>query len=348
MNKEQVLEQVKATYYYSIKLEQANNGIRDIKNRSNNLNNEIINVQDQINRLDKFGNQVAQLSYSPNIIEPSIEKIKKWPFIVVCIFLVLFESTLPGPFNGRRVTGNILPILTIILTVWIYKHINQSRYDSEYEVLNGENIRQTNQLNNSISERINNIRSKINQLNNYLPKLQDIKNEVDNNLLTKANAKLQEVKAVAPNNLAKIPSRRLGNSAYLLLLYEVIDTDQASSLGDAVRIVEDRFERAELNENLRRQIFESQKSLEKALKWATNTAVAEINGVSQELQKSTEKLNNELSNISVNINDLNQSVINNGMAIVNELQENNLKTEEIRVAVENLQDRFVPIYQKYK
>lgn len=340
MNKEQLLEQVKATYYYSMKLEQANNGIKDIKNRSNNLNNEIINVQDQISSLDRFGNQVAQLSYSPNIIEPSIEKIKKWPFIVVCGLLILFEANLPGPFNASRITGNILPILTIVLTVWLYKHINQSRYDSEYEVLNGENIRQINQLNNSISERVNNIKSKISQLNNYLPKLQDIKNDVDNNLLTKANAELQEVKESAPNNLAKIPSRRLGNSAYLLLLYEVIDTDQASSLGDAVRIVEDRFERAELNENLRRQIFESQKSLEKTLKWATNTAVSEINGVSQELQKSTEKLSNELSNISVNINDLNQSVVNNGMAIVNELQENNLQNDEIRIAVKKLQSKW--------
>lgn len=336
MNKEQLLEQVKATYYYSMKLEQANNGIKDIKNRSNNLNNEIINVQDQISSLDRFGNQVAQLSYSPNIIEPSIEKIKKWPFIVVCGLLSLFEANLP---DASRITGNILPILTIVLTVWLYRHINQSRYDSEYEVLNGENIRQIKQLNNSISERVNNIKSKISQLNSYLPKLQDIKNDVDNNLLTKANAELQEVKESAPNNLAKIPSRRLGNSAYLLLLYEVIDTDQASSLGDAVRIVEDRFERAELNENLRQQIFESQKSLEKTLKWATNTAVAEINGVSQELQK---KLSNELSNISVNINDLNQSVVNNGMAIVNELQENNLQNDEIRIAVKKLQSKWAP------
>ena len=164
--------------------------------------------------------------------------------------------------------------------------------------------------------------TEINKLNDSIPKLQTIKNNVDHNLVTSAKKEVENVKRKKPADLIKLPARRQLNPGYILSLYEVIDTNQVSTLGEAIKVVEDRFERAELNQQLKMQIAESQKELQKTIGQGLNEVNNNLADLGTTVKKSTREIgrglkqtNNQLMRVNDNINELSNNVIGSAQNI---------------------------------
>ncbi|MDB6232844.1 hypothetical protein [Lactobacillus amylovorus] len=146
--------------------------------------------------------------------------------------------------------------------------------------------------------RIEKYKKEIESLEKYQKTLEQAENTVRNQLIAK-NKKILKQFIDNKNNFLKntyhftVPQQHQFNWGYYGGLYEIIETGQAKEIPDAIRILEDRYQRAELVAGLKQQLQKSERRLAEVIK---ETSQNIINDLTQTINKQTSAITGQIQN----------------------------------------------------
>ncbi|MCT3402646.1 hypothetical protein [Lactobacillus helveticus] len=184
------------------------------------------------------------------------------------------------------------------------KPILNSRYEAYERDL--KNVKDHNRIVESQNDtnvrvlpaRIEKYKKEIESLEKYQKSLEQAENTVRNQLIAK-NKKILKQFIDNKNNFLKntyhftIPQQHQFNWGYYGGLYEIIETGQAKEIPDAIRILEDRYQRAELVASLKQQLQKSERRLSEVIK---ETSQNIINDLTQTINKQTVAITGQIQN----------------------------------------------------
>lgn len=155
-----------------------------------------------------------------------------------------------------------------------------------------------------------------NQLKNY----DYIKSQYDNYL--KQAQKFRDLLKSKKDLLIDVPLKRFGNLNYYADLYEIVRTEQALTAEDAVRLAEDRWQRAEQNLALRQEIHNNGILLQNTIENGIQTVSGELDTITSQqkmIQTGIENTNNQLLKVNDGINIIDTNVKNGARAITSSI-----------------------------
>ncbi|MCO0808279.1 hypothetical protein QFX17_09940 [Lactobacillus helveticus] len=184
------------------------------------------------------------------------------------------------------------------------KPILNSRYEAYERDL--KNVKDHNRIVESENDtnvrvlpaRIEKYKKEIEPLEKYQKTLEQAENTVRNQLIAK-NKKILKQFIDNKNNFLKntyhftVPQQHQFNWGYYGGLYEIIETGQAKEIPDAIRILEDRYQRAELFAGLKQQLQKSERRLSEVIK---ETSQNIINDLTQTINKQTYAITGQIQN----------------------------------------------------
>src|SRR5699024_3998625 len=258
-NKGIILEQIKEDYFYIHNKNKLNELI-------NNLNNGIYEAQinmassmEQMKKLDRLQTSLKPLHVNVNIKEPKV-KLGWLPFLyligIFCLyslaillpFAFLYGKTdlanQPGSDSGQAVSNLVVGVVAIVAIFKTYRKVKKRKkeeYNKLYEEYNGENIRKANEANRLFEEIFQNVQVEREYIKYDIEDYKQTINKINENFLPEIKKKIEIIEKNKPE-LITVPIARRKDSNFYLLLYDVINSDQAMSLGEGVKIVEDRTE----------------------------------------------------------------------------------------------------------
>ncbi|MDN5580852.1 MAG: hypothetical protein L0G21_09790, partial [Lactococcus raffinolactis] len=167
------------------------------------------------------------------------------------------------------------------------KPILNSRYEAYERDL--KNVKDHNRIVESENDtnvrvlpaRIEKYKKEIEPLEKYQKTLEQAENTVRNQLIAK-NKKILKQFIDNKNNFLKntyhftVPQQHQFNWGYYGGLYEIIETGQAKEIPDAIRILEDRYQRAELFAGLKQQLQKSERRLSEVIKETSQNIINDL------------------------------------------------------------------------
>lgn len=209
-----------------------------------------------------------------------------WVVISVMIAL-LFHHWL----NNLYITKKEKPILNSRYEAYERDLKNVKDHNRIVENENDTNVR-------VLPARIEKYKKEIESLEKYQKTLEQAENTVRNQLIAK-NKKILKQFIDNKNNFLKntyhftVPQQHQFNWGYYGGLYEIIETGQAKEIPDAIRILEDRYQRAELVAGLKQQLQKSERRLAEVIK---ETSQNIINDLTQTINKQTSAITGQIQN----------------------------------------------------
>lgn len=125
-----------------------------------------------------------------------------------------------------------------------------------------------------------------------------------------------------------VPLKRFGNLNYYADLYEIVRTEQALTAGDAVRLAEDRWERAEQNLALRQEIHNNGVLLQNSIEKGIQTVSGELDTITTQqkmIQTGIENTNDQLSKVNNGISIIDTNVKSGARAITSSIDSSSRK-----------------------
>lgn len=209
-----------------------------------------------------------------------------WVVISVMIAL-LFHHWLTNLY----ITKKEKPILNSRYEAYERDLKNVKDYNRIVESENDTNVR-------VLPARIEKYKKEIEPLDKYQMTLEQAENTVRNQLIAK-NEKILKLFIDNKNIFLKntyhftVPQQHQFNWGYYGGLYEIIETGQAKEIPDAIRILEDRYQRAELFAGLKQQLQKSERRLSEVIK---ETSQNIINDLTQTINKQTYDITGQIQN----------------------------------------------------
>lgn len=305
-NKESVLEQIKENYFYIYNKNKANELIEDWNDKKYQVKEAMSIGGIQKLDLENLNKLISPIHVDVEIQEPKV-KLGWLPFLYLvgtfCLYslvmlipfgLIYSKSGLgnqPGSDNGSSINNIIVCIAALIAIVRTYFKVKKWRkeeYNKLYEELNGENIRKANTA-NSLFENVKQETSI--QVSTTMESIDDCKkliNKIDEKYIPEVKQQLVIIENNKPN-LITVPASRKNESKFYLSLYDVVNSDQANSLGEAIRIVEDRTESGERTRAILNQIIASQHAIQNTIISVGDKIISNLN---QNFEKTYEKIEN--------------------------------------------------------
>lgn len=244
----------------------------------------------------------------------------------------------PGSDNGSSINNIIVCIAALIAIVRTYFKVKKWRkeeYNKLYEELNGENIRKANTA-NSLFENVKQETSI--QVSTTMESIDDCKkliNKIDEKYIPEVKQQLVIIENNKPN-LITVPASRKNESKFYLSLYDVVNSDQANSLGEAIRIVEDRTESGERTRAILNQIIASQHAIQNTIISVGDKIISNLN---QNFEKTYEKIENvdkDLHSIRGSISWATRDIRNKQDVIIKQLELNHFDSKDIQTILNSI------------
>lgn len=359
MEKNELLNKIRNTYFYEIKRQDAEQILKAFQSKSNSLGEQVSNIDRQVNNLKKFRDSVDSLEIEPQLVKPEVS-VNKIPSYIVgfFVFFILFElsNTISNSIAKSHISAGayntgapisvtlflliISLVLGIILGKVLYKRMKQVKYNKLYEEYNAPRRKQAKNVTAGFKNQVKGIDNNIDTLLQAKNNIEKIKANIDNKLIPDAKSNITQLE----NNdidLIKVPSKHEDNPDYYLSLFEIIDTDQAKELGEAIKIAEDRYQRAELNADLKTQLVASQKAIENTIRQTANNISQSLNKINTNisgLNNGFKEVNQSLQGVNNSINYVNQTIATQGELIQTQLRMNNANSIALNSQLQDLQN----------
>ncbi len=345
-NKEIILEQIKEDYFYIHNKNKLNELI-------NNLNNGIYEAQinmassmEQMKNLDRLQTSLKPLHVNVNIKEPKV-KLGWLPFLyligIFCLYslAILFPfaflygktdlANQPGSDSGQAVSNLVVGVVAIVAIFKTYRKVKKwkkEEYNKLYEEYNGENIRKANEANRLFEEIFQNVQVEREYIKYDIEDYKQTINKINENFLPEIKKKIEIIEKNKPE-LITVPIARRKDSNFYLLLYDVINSDQAMSLGEGVKIVEDRTESNEHTTAILNQIVASQHALQDTLIKGENKIIDNLNQNFEEIYEKVDSVNEKLDSIQTSVSSASSDILYKQDELIEQLKINNFKSKEI-------------------
>lgn len=345
-NKEIILEQIKEDYFYIHNKNKLNELI-------NNLNNGIYEAQinmassmEQMKNLDRLQTSLKPLHVNVNIKEPKV-KLGWLPFLyligIFCLYslAILFPfaflygktdlANQPGSDSGQAVSNLVVGVVAIVAIFKTYRKVKKwkkEEYNKLYEEYNGENIRKANEANRLFEEIFQNVQVEREYIKYDIEDYKQTINKINENFLPEIKKKIEIIEKNKPE-LITVPIARRKDSNFYLLLYDVINSDQAMSLGEGVKIVEDRTESNEHTTAILNQIVASQHALQDTLIKGENKIIDNLNQNFEEIYEKVDSVNEKLDSIQTSVSSTSSDILYKQDELIEQLKINNFKSKEI-------------------
>lgn len=345
-NKEIILEQIKEDYFYIHNKNKLNELI-------NNLNNGIYEAQinmassmEQMKNLDRLQTSLKPLHVNVNIKEPKV-KLGWLPFLyligIFCLYslVILFPfaflygktdlANQPGSDSGQAVSNLVVGVVAIVAIFKTYRKVKKwkkEEYNKLYEEYNGENIRKANEANRLFEEIFQNVQVEREYIKYDIEDYKQTINKINENFLPEIKKKIEIIEKNKPE-LITVPIARRKDSNFYLLLYDVINSDQAMSLGEGVKIVEDRTESNEHTTAILNQIVASQHALQDTLIKGENKIIDNLNQNFEEIYEKVDSVNEKLDSIQTSVSSASSDILYKQDELIEQLKINNFKSKEI-------------------
>lgn len=335
MDQNELLQNIKESYYFAEKYDNASTVVNNLEKRSNNLGIQISNYQKLIQKLNNFISNVSntQITYPEETDVEYEAPIKKYYVIAAIILVVLIGLNIRNGFL-QFLLGAIAIVAVVVLYFWRDGSKRQAALNEVNEPIRKRSEQATNDLRQKAQDMI----PTVNNYQSYLSELQKIKSNIDKDFLPRAQKQLKAVKDDGIK-VMKVPLKRQYDPNFYSSLYEVVDTSQAQNLGEAVRIVEDRFERAELNQNLKNQLVENQTVYKQRLDQLGNQISGKLQQLNQNLSQINQglvKSTNQLQNINQNLMNVDASITQQTNAIDAYMVQNNITANDIEDSIKDV------------
>ncbi len=343
-NKEIILEQIKEDYFYIHNKNKLNELI-------NNLNNGIYEAQinmassmEQMKNLDRLQTSLKPLHVNVNIKEPKV-KLGWLPFLyligIFCLYslAILFPfaflygktdlANQPGSDSGQAVSNLVVGVVAIVAIFKTYRKVKKwkkEEYNKLYEEYNGENIRKANEANRLFEEIFQNVQVEREYIKYDIEDYKQTINKINENFLPEIKKKIIEKNKP---ELITVPIARRKDSNFYLLLYDVINSDQAMSLGEGVKIVEDRTESNEHTTAILNQIVASQHALQDTLIKGENKIIDNLNQNFEEIYEKVDSVNEKLDSIQTSVSSASSDILYKQDELIEQLKIKNFKSKEI-------------------
>ena len=352
-NKESVLEQIKENYFYIYNKNKANELIEDWNDKKYQVKEAMSIGGIQKLDLENLNKLISPIHVDVEIQEPKV-KLGWLPFLYLvgtfCLYslvmlipfgLIYSKSGLenqPGSDNGSSINNIIVCIAALIAIVRTYFKVKKWRkeeYNKLYEELNGENIRKANTA-NSLFENVKQETSI--QVSTTMESIDDCKkliNKIDEKYIPEVKQQLVIIENNKPN-LITVPASRKNESKFYLSLYDVVNSDQANSLGEAIRIVEDRTESGERTRAILNQIIASQHAIQNTIISVGDKIISNLN---QNFEKTYEKIENvdkDLHSIRGSISWATRDIRNKQDVIIKQLELNHFDSKDIQTILNSI------------
>ena len=359
MDKNELLNKIKNTYFYVRKEQDAKKILKDFQSRSKSLESQVDAIDSQIMNLLKLQTSIESINLKPRLIKPNVQKISKVPSYIIgfiCFAIIsvggghiadsiskaknpgALDTDAPASVSFQILLGGL--VIGIIVGIIFYNVEKRKKYQQMYREYNDPERERVQEANKSLKGQVININKKMAELRNDKNRLNSIKSDIDFDMIPNAEQNIASLKE-NESDLIKVPAKHKDNPNYYLALYEIVDTEQAKELGDAIRIAEDRFQQAELHKELRAQLVASQKSIESTIRQAVNTTnqkLEQINGSIGKLNDSFQQMNDNIQEINSSINNMNRDIINQGEALQSQLAMFNANSSQINNQLQGLQE----------
>jgi len=345
-NKGIILEQIKEDYFYIHNKNKLNELI-------NNLNNGIYEAQinmassmEQMKKLDRLQTSLKPLHVNVNIKEPKV-KLGWLPFLyligIFCLYslAILFPfaflygktdlANQPGSDSGQAVSNLVVGVVAIVAIFKTYRKVKKwkkEEYNKLYEEYNGENIRKANEANRLFEEIFQNVQVEREYIKYDIEDYKQTINKINENFLPEIKKKIEIIEKNKPE-LITVPIARRKDSNFYLLLYDVINSDQAMSLGEGVKIVEDRTESNEHTTAILNQIVASQHALQDTLIKGENKIIDNLNQNFEEIYEKVDSVNEKLDSIQTSVSSASSDILYKQDELIEQLKINNFKSKEI-------------------
>lgn len=333
MDKNELLNKIRNTYFYQYRKMDTEQELTTFQNRSKYLTNQISRIDTQISNVEVLQNNLRKVVVSPQIKSAKVNLDKK-KFYIISIIVALVLSILISAVtkyigyqiayvkSGYRIGAdayNFPGWITFLIWVAcfagmyyianaIYKKAERNKVAQFEKKVNDPARKIAKMQTASIYNNASDLNEVIKRLQASKENLLESKNNIDTNVIPSIEHSLQAFESSA-TDLIKVPTKHQNNLNYYLSLYEVVDTEQANSLGDAIRIVEDRYQRAELNAELRAQIVASQKALETTIRQSADQIVGSIRQGFNTLHQDLQQINAQFTSVNKQVQSTNAQLV---------------------------------------
>lgn len=345
-NKEIILEQIKEDYFYIHNKNKLNELINSLNNGIYEAQINMASSMEQMKNLDRLQTSLKPLHVNVNIKEPKV-KLGWLPFLyligIFCLYslVILFPfaflygktdlANQPGSDSGQAVSNLVVGVVAIVAIFKTYRKVKKwkkEEYNKLYEEYNGENIRKANEANRLFKEIFQNVQVEREYIKYDIEDYKQTINKINENFLPEIKKKIEIIEKNKPE-LITVPIARRKDSNFYLLLYDVINSDQAMSLGEGVKIVEDRTESNEHTTAILNQIVASQHALQDTLIKGENKIIDNLNQNFEEIYEKVDSVNEKLDSIQTSVSSASSDILYKQDELIEQLKINNFKSKEI-------------------
>src|SRR5699024_9200562 len=286
------------------------------------------------------------LHVNVNIKEPKV-KLGWLPFLyligIFCLYslAILFPfaflygktdlANQPGSDSGQAVSNLVVGVVAIVAIFKTYRKVKKwkkEEYNKLYEEYNGENIRKANEANRLFEEIFQNVQVEREYIKYDIEDYKQTINKINENFLPEIKKKIEIIEK-NKTEIITVPIASRKESNFYLLLYDVINSDKSMSLGEGVKIVEDRTESNEHTTAILNQIVASQHALQDTLIKGENKIIDNLNQNFEEIYEKVDSVNEKLDSIQTSVSSASSNILYKQDELIEQLKINNFKSKEI-------------------
>lgn len=364
MDKKKLLDKIISNYQYFSALYNTKSLLSSIKEQQKRVDTQISQTQKNIKNYNELKRTLDNQSISPNQIK--IESTSSnsdysgsdfsgclgggcvgviLAFVVTVIYSMIFSSVMDGK-NAVSWGGTILFFAVIIASIYLGIKFDMNEDKKAENKIKDEQKAKAEKVNQEFKQQSINIQKEIKSANEDLEILLRNKKYYKDTLLPQTENKLKQLEIDKPT-LINLPIQYKGDPNFLVALYDVIDTDQAASVGDGIKIVQDRFLNKDLAKSIANQIKQSQVALQQTINdkaqaitssvdGLNNTFLQKANEINKNVMETNKRITNVGQNMTADLNSLNASVVGCGVAATKALEDVKLSNQQLSNQVANL------------